>query len=420
MSTSHDPRTVSQRFFEPIAQLLPQCDTLRDCPALPDGSWVRLLLHRVLYEFKSGRAFLQELGSRLTHCPELSLFFESLKSSRRASLVNELNVKMSSLLAQRGVDRLARYPALADFEIYAGDGHWHGAAAHDPSIEGTKYAMGHFFGLNLRTGAMVHLAAADQVQRRKEHDMRALKRMEIQTLRQHTAVGRKALWIWDKAGIDFAQWYRWKQGSGIYLISCAKENMKLESIGQRAWDRNDPINQGVLADELVATSAHVYVRRVTYRDPVSGKQFEFLTTEETLAPGWIAHLYRMRWDIEKVFDEFKNKLGEKKAWATTATAKTIQARFLCLAHNLLVWFERAVLEPAAVTNVAEDQRRHQRLQKTQEVLQARRESLPLLVQSLQRCTQRSVKFIRWLRAHLFTQTSCSQSLASLQTLYATL
>jgi len=41
----------------------------------------------------------------------------------------------------------------------------------------------------------------------------------------------------------------------------------------------------------------------------------------------------MRWDVEKVFDELKNKLGEKQAWATSKNAKTMQATFLCIAHN---------------------------------------------------------------------------------------
>jgi IS4 transposase len=85
------------------------------------------------------------------------------------------------------------------------------------------------------------------------------------------------------------------------------------------------VNQGVVADELLGTSQGVMVRRVTYRDPVGGENFFFLTNEQTLPPGILAHLYRLRWDIEKVFDEFKNKLSEKKAWASGATAKTVHA-----------------------------------------------------------------------------------------------
>lgn len=212
----------------------------------------------------------------------------------------------------------------------------------------------------------------------------------------------------------------WKQTAGIYFISRAKENMKLEVYSSYRWDPTDPVNTGVVADEWVATCQGVTVRRVTYRDPVTGTTFEFLTTEMTLAPGWIAHLYRLRWEIEKVFDGFKNKLVEKKAWASSATAKCLQAQFLCLAHNLLLLLERTVLQPAGVTNRAEDRRRAARLRTTQEQLAAQGETFPPLLPSLQRCTQWSVKLIRWLRSHLNSPTSCRQALHSLRTLYAAL
>ena len=139
--------------------------------------------------------------------------------------------------------------------------------------------------------------------------------------------------------------------------------MRLEVTGELKWDRADPVNAGVVADEYVATSQGVMMRRVTYRDPVTGTGFEFLTSEMTLPPGWIAQLYRLRWEIEKVFDEFKNKLSEKKAWASSPTAKTLQANFLCLTHNLLRLFEGRILEPAAILNHAENRRRTQRLER---------------------------------------------------------
>ena len=73
--------------------------------------------------------------------------------------------------------------------------------------------------------------------------------------------------------------------------------------------------RGVLGDELVSTSQGVSVRRVRYYCAQRGEVFSFLTNECTLPPGVIAHLYRLRWEIEKTFDELKNKLGETKAWA---------------------------------------------------------------------------------------------------------
>ena len=47
-------------------------------------------------------------------------------------------------------------------------------------------------------------------------------------------------------------------------------------------------------------------------------------------------MYRRRWEVEKVFDEIKNKRGEKKAWATSLVAKEVQAQLVALTPNLLL------------------------------------------------------------------------------------
>ena len=80
----------------------------------------------------------------------------------------------------------------------------------------------------------------------------------------------------------------------------------------------------------------------------------------TLPPGVIALLYKQRWDIEKVFDEFKNKMLERKSWASGPEAKTNHATFLCLAHNLAVLLEVEILAGDAIDNVPERKRKAKR------------------------------------------------------------
>ena len=74
----------------------------------------------------------------------------------------------------------------------------------------------------------------------------------------------------------------------------------------------------------------------------------------------LAELYRRRWDVEKVFDELKNKPGEKKASATSSEAKQTQAHLLTITHNLLLLYEQVLAVRHAVQNQAEDQRRRER------------------------------------------------------------
>ena len=64
----------------------------------------------------------------------------------------------------------------------------------------------------------------------------------------------------------------------------------------------------LLGETTSNSSFGIYMPRFT------GTIYEYLTNllESSVPPGVIAHLYKMRWDIEKSFDEVKNKLGEKK------------------------------------------------------------------------------------------------------------
>lgn len=78
-------------------------------------------------------------------------------------------------------------------------------------------------------------------------------RLSITSLRQCAANGRKVFYMWDRAGIDFQQWHRWKQGGGVYFLSREKADMQLEVIGKNRWERADPRNAGVLGYVLFVT-----------------------------------------------------------------------------------------------------------------------------------------------------------------------
>ena len=139
-------------------------------------------------------------------------------------------------------------------------------------------------------------------------------------LRQGAGPGRKVLWVWDKAGVDFAFWQE-RKASGIYFLSLRKEGLCLEVEKERVMDVTQPIHQGVTADRVLTDRRGIRVREITFGHPCDGVAYIYLTTEMTLEPGLLALLYKTRWEIEKVFDETKTKLAEKKSWATTTTRR---------------------------------------------------------------------------------------------------
>ena len=144
------------------------------------------------------------------------------------------------------------------------------------------------------------------------------------------------------------------------------------------------------------------------------------TNEMTLPPGLIAHLYKMRWNIEKSFDEFKNKLHEAKAWGSSENAKRLQAQFLCLAVNLLSLLNHHLESNENVRNEAEIARRQQRLDAAIEGAAKIGRILPLALRKLQHLTQHSVKLTRWVAALLFHPVPWDRAVSSLRASYAQL
>ncbi len=194
--------------------------------------------------------------------------------------------------------------------------------------------------------------------------------------------------------------------------------MKLEVIASNPFDHADAVNRGVEADEMVSTSQHVMVRRVIYREALTGEVYEFITTVYDLPPGVIAWSYKRRWEIEKVFDQLKNKLCEAKAWGSSATAKEMQAQFLCLAHNLLELLELRLASDHGVVDQAGRRRAKRRLDDYVNGAAKRKRCVSSLLTAPFRPLQRSIKLLRWLRAHWLSPAPLNQILPLLRRLYS--
>lgn len=416
MTTSHPQSTVNEAFFQPLAGLAEQSNHSSPNPDFSDQHYLSLGVQRILESSDSGRGFLQEHGGRYA-APTLSTYFYAFQSQRRLEMLSE--VSRIFLVAASGQlrDRLAQIPELHGYGCFAMDGHWHKAAVHDLRHDGTKMAVGHFYSLNLRTHSLRHLTAGEGLH---EHDLSALKRIKPKGLRAGVPKGTRTIIIYDKAAIDYRFWNRCRHECAIYFISHVKKGMVFELVRELAWDRTDPCQNGIMGDRLVKTNEGYTVRIVDYTDPRTGESYQFLTNLMDLSPGVIAELYRRRWEAEKVFDEIKNKLGEKKAWASSLTAKTAQAQFIAITHNLLVIYEQQLQERHGVTNEAEDKRRAQRAEKARQNCAAMGQPVNAFIAEAQGATQRSVKLIRWLRDAMHNGLAEAVAVPQLKALYARL
>lgn len=407
--------TVREFFHQPLLGLAAQCTHTRACPEVSDEQYLLSGVQRVLEASPSGRAFLQEHGPRWVQPPTLTNYFATLHSSRRLAVLHEINHRILAHATAQLPDRLADIPELARYDVFALDGHWHKAAAHDDRHHGVKLAVGHCYSLNLRTHTLRHLATAQGLH---EHDLSALKRIKPRGLRQNVPTGRRVLLVYDKAAIDFDYWQRCRQECAVYFLSRAKANQALTWEGGREWDRTDARNHGVVEDQRVRTREGHTLRLICYVDPLTTTAYEFLTNELEVPPGVLAELYRRRWTVEKVFDQMKNKLGQQQAWGSSLVAKETQAQFIVLTHNLLVCYEDRLEKLHGVTNAAEDERRDRRATAAAETAAGQGTPLSTLVVQARRATQTSVKFIRWLRHSLRAELTEATALLHLRLLYA--
>lgn len=404
--------------FAPLMDLVSACSNTRSCPDLSDEQFLTTCLLRTLAPQESGRDFLQ--GLRDIHQienVERSQFFETIRSKRRLAFLSEICglLKEASAHQLMGNDAFAQMPELDGREIYAGDGHYIEHACHDlrdPFYKNKPYvAIGHFYAINLRTYWLDYMDLALEGTK-KQHDMKVMKRVSEQL-----KVGGKkgAIWIWDKAGIDTTFWHKQKQAHGVYFVSRLKENMKPVKCGDQQWDKEDDRNDGITGDELVGVGAGCLMRVVTYVDPETGKEWKYLTSELKLPPGLIAHLYRVRWTIEKTFDETENRLHESKGWGVSETAKRMQAQFTALAHNLMLLLEAKADRDEGIRDEKVEKKYARDLERRAQEASRHGHRVPTMILKLRRrATQISFQFIRWLRNHLTIRASYRDSLPALR------
>ena len=135
-----------------------------------------------------------------------------------------------------------------------------------------------------------------------------------------------AFYIMDRGFIDFARLHRLTQGAAFFVIR-AKSNFQFRRLTSRPVDKAS----GLRCDQTVATtgirSTTSYpdkLRRITYRDPESGKALTFLTNNFTLPAITIAKLYKCRWQVELFFKWIKQHLKIKRFLGTSENAVKTQ------------------------------------------------------------------------------------------------
>jgi hypothetical protein len=146
-----------------------------------------------------------------------------------------------------------------------------------------------------------------------------------------------AFYVMDRGYVDFQRLYRFVL-AGAFFVTRTKTGVQLSRLESRPVDKNT----GVRSDHLVwlstpQSAAHYpdRLRRVSYKDPESGKALVFLTNNFDLPALTIAKLYKCRWQVELFFKWIKQNLRIKHFFGTTDNAVKTQVWIAVCAYVLV-------------------------------------------------------------------------------------
>jgi len=112
-----------------------------------------------------------------------------------------------------------------------------------------------------------------------------------------------AIYVMDRGYVDFHRLYVIHQASAFF-VTRTKINMKYHRVYSRVVDKTT----GVVADQTIALDGFYtkrdypqHLRRISFRDPETGKRLVFLTNNFALSAMMIATLYKKRWAVELFF-----------------------------------------------------------------------------------------------------------------------
>jgi putative transposase len=145
----------------------------------------------------------------------------------------------------------------------------------------------------------------------------------------------------DKAYNDYA-WYKQLTDKDIFFVTRLKSNAKYRITERRSVLKD----KGLTSDQTieftgiqVSKKCPVQLRRIGYKDAVTGKQYVFLTNNFKLAAKTIADIYKARWQVELFFKWVKQNLKIKSFVGTSKNAVMTQIWVAMCVYLIIVFLK---------------------------------------------------------------------------------
>ena len=142
--------------------------------------------------------------------------------------------------------------------------------------------------------------------------------------------------VFDRGYVDYV-WLNDLNRSKVWFVTRTKTNTSFKVVESRPTDRT----RGHICDQIIYLNTQrggAYkgkLRRITFRDPETGKRLTFLTNRFDLSTQTICDLYKARWKVELFFKTMKQYLRIKKFLGTSANAVKAQILVALIAYLLV-------------------------------------------------------------------------------------
>lgn len=196
--------------------------------------------------------------------------------------------------------------------------------------------------LNLRGNIPTFIHITDG----KYHDVNALDEIEVVP---------GAIYVMDKAYIDFERLFRMKQSSAFFVVR-AKSNLKFKAVASRKIDKSKGLRCDQSIKLLVYKSRKQYpekIRRVKYYDSEKDITLVFLTNEFDMDALEIATVYKSRWQIEIFFKWIKQNLQVKTLWGHSENAVKTQLWIAISTYLIVAYLKHQMKSPLSVYEITQ-------------------------------------------------------------------
>lgn len=147
--------------------------------------------------------------------------------------------------------------------------------------------------------------------------------------------------VFDKGYVDY-RWFNQLNQNGIFFVTRIRKNAIWRVIERREVDRRT----GLTSDQTIELTGVKPMklglpplRRIGYRDPETGKHYEFLTNHFGFSAKTIAEIYKQRWQVELFFKWIKQNLKIKSFIGQSKNAILTQIWIALCMYLLLAYIK---------------------------------------------------------------------------------